>query len=83
MQYCSAKAQLVSSCPTFHLAHMIRGLGGVLQESGFILIFSTLIRVSVCVGDARVCVRCVSVCVCMSVTVWAVTPGLVHPDDPT
>ena len=41
MQYRSAKAQLVSSCPTFHLAHMIRGLGGVLQESGFLLIFST------------------------------------------
>ena len=41
MQHRSAKAQLVSSCPTFHLAHMIRGLGGVLQESGFLLIFST------------------------------------------
>ena len=41
MQYRSAKAQLVSSCPTFHLAHITRDLGGVLQESGFLLIFST------------------------------------------
>ena len=37
----------------------------------------------VCVWVMRVCVRCVSVCVCVSVTVWAVTPGFVHPDDPT
>ena len=37
----------------------------------------------VCVWVMRVCVCAVSVCVCMSVTVWAVTPGLVHPDDPT
>ena len=36
----------------------------------------------VCVWVMRVCVCAVSVCVCMSVTVWAVTPGLVHPDDP-
>ena len=40
-QYRSAKAESVSSCPTFHLAHLIRGLGGVLQGSGFLLIFST------------------------------------------
>ena len=41
MQYGSARAQLVSSYLTFHMAHMIRGLGGVLQGSGFLLIFST------------------------------------------